>query len=182
MSWDPVVSARFMPAPRRRHRLRVPSDFQRLGIKLSGPFRSEADSSVPRTNMAYSAASMRSAATLFLLMTALVARSSSTMQNDTSPITLAVVNGRVWTGDASAPWAEAFAVRGETIAAVGTSDEIRKLAPPSAVVDAGGKLVVPGFIDSHVHFVDAGFRLASVQLRDAKTRDDFVRRIAAFAA
>jgi predicted amidohydrolase YtcJ len=73
-------------------------------------------------------------------------------------------------------------VRGGTITAVGTNDEIRTLSPPSAVVDAGGKLVVPGFIDPHVHFVDSGFRLASVQLRDAKTRDNFVRRIAAFAA
>ena len=45
-----------------------------------------------------------------------------------------------------------------------------------------GRLVVPGFIDTHVHFVDGGFRLASVQLRDAATREEFVRRIGAFAA
>jgi predicted amidohydrolase YtcJ len=49
-------------------------------------------------------------------------------------------------------------------------------------MDAGGRLIVPGFIDTHVHFLDGGFRLASVQLRDAKTRDEFVNRIKAFAA
>jgi predicted amidohydrolase YtcJ len=75
-----------------------------------------------------------------------------------------------------------LAVSGDRIAHVGGSDEIRKLAGSAKVVDAGGRLIVPGFIDTHVHFLDGGFRLASVQLRDAKTRDEFVNRIAAFAA
>jgi hypothetical protein len=97
------------------------------------------------------------------------------------PLTLAVVNARVWTGDPAAPWTEAVAVSGEQIAAVGTSEEIRRLAAGMAPVDAAGRLVVPGFIDTHVHFVDGGFRLASVQLRDARTRDEFVSRIRAFA-
>ena len=99
-----------------------------------------------------------------------------------SPITLAVVNARVWTGDPAAPWAEALAVSGEEIAAVGTSDQIRTRAAGVTPIDAAGRLVVPGFIDTHVHFVDGGFRLASVQLRDARTRDEFVSRIKAFAA
>ena len=98
-----------------------------------------------------------------------------------NPIATVIVNARVWTGVPAAPWAEAIAVSGERVSAVGTSDEIRKLAPGVTPVDAGGRLVVPGFIDSHVHFVDGGFRLASVQLRDAKTRAEFVRRIGAFA-
>jgi hypothetical protein len=99
-----------------------------------------------------------------------------------SRVSLAVVNARVWTGDRAAPWAEAIAVDGENIAALGTTADIRARADGAAVVDAGGRLVVPGFIDSHVHFLDGGFRLASVQLRDAKTRDEFVSRIKAFAA
>ena len=99
------------------------------------------------------------------------------------PVTLAVVNARVWTGDARRPWADAIAVRGDRIAAVGSSAEVRKLATPETrVVDARGGMLVPGFIDSHVHFVDGGFRLSSVQLRDASTPAEFVRRIAAFAA
>ena len=99
-----------------------------------------------------------------------------------APVTLAVLNARIWTGDPATPWAEALAVSGEAIAAVGTSDEIRRLAGSVTPIDAGGALVVPGFIDTHVHFVDGGFRLASVQLRDARTPEAFVNRIAAFAA
>jgi len=96
-------------------------------------------------------------------------------------MTLAVTNARIWTGDTSKPWAEAIAVRGEEIVAVGTTEEIRRLAEGVTPIDAAGRLVVPGFIDTHVHFVDGGFRLASVQLRDAKTREEFVSRIGAFA-
>lgn len=98
------------------------------------------------------------------------------------PVTLAVVNARVWTGDARRPWADGIAVRGERIAAVGSSAEIRKLAGGAEVVDAQGQMVVPGFIDAHVHFIDGGFRLSSVQLRDARTPEEFVRRIKEFAA
>lgn len=97
-------------------------------------------------------------------------------------ISLAIVNGRVWTGDSTRPWADALAVSGDTILAVGTSAEIRKLGTPDRLVDAKGGLVAPGFIDSHVHFIDGGFRLSSVQLRDAKTPEEFTRRIKEFAA
>ena len=98
------------------------------------------------------------------------------------PQALAIVNARVWTGDPTKPWAEAIAASGDQFGRVGTNDEIRKLATGVTPIDAGGRLVVPGFIDTHVHFLEGGFRLASVQLRDAKTRDEFVNRINAFAA
>ena len=106
---------------------------------------------------------------------------SETPATAASVATLAIVNARVWTGDAAKPWAEALAANGNLITAVGTTAEIQKAAGGAEVIDAGGKLVVPGFIDTHVHFVDGGFRLASVQLRDAKTREEFVARIKAFA-
>jgi predicted amidohydrolase YtcJ len=99
-----------------------------------------------------------------------------------APVTLAVVNARVWTGDPRRPWADALAVRGDRIAAVGSSAEVRKMTGAGTrVVDAAGRMVVPGFVDSHVHFVDGGFALSSVQLRDARTKEEFVSRIAAFA-
>jgi predicted amidohydrolase YtcJ len=96
---------------------------------------------------------------------------------------IAIVNARVWTGDLRRPWADALVVGGERLLQVGSSAEARKMASAGAqVIDAGGRLVVPGFIDSHVHFVDGGFRLSSVQLRDARTPEEFSRRIGAFAA
>ena len=104
-----------------------------------------------------------------------------------TPITLAIVNARVWTADARRPWADAIAVSADRIAAVGSSAEIRKLAGGRAdggprIIDARGGLVVPGLFDSHIHFVDGGHTLASVQLRDAKTPAEFIARIKAFAA
>ena len=97
-------------------------------------------------------------------------------------ISLVIVNARVWTGDPRRPWADAVAIDGDRIAAVGSSAEIRKLAGSARVIDAKGAMVVPGFIDAHVHFVDGGFRLSSVQLRDARTPQEFVARIKAYAA
>jgi predicted amidohydrolase YtcJ len=95
---------------------------------------------------------------------------------------LAIVNARVWTGDPRRPWADAVLVRGETIEAVGSSAEVKKRAGQATqVIDARGLMLVPGFIDSHVHLLDGGFALSSVKLRDAKTKEEFVRRIADFA-
>ncbi len=95
---------------------------------------------------------------------------------------LIVKNARVWTGCASNPWAEAIAVAGSRIAGVGSWDEVSRLAAPSTqVIDAHGRLVVPGFIDCHVHFLEGGFRLSSVNLRDAATPAEFIRRIKAYA-
>jgi len=97
-------------------------------------------------------------------------------------VDLALINGKVWTDGSGRPWAEAVAVRGDRIFAVGTTAEIRKLAPAGTkLVDLGGALVLPGFIDSHTHFLTGGFSLKRIQLREARSREDFVARIAAAA-
>ncbi|MCX6569051.1 MAG: amidohydrolase family protein, partial [Candidatus Aminicenantes bacterium] len=95
---------------------------------------------------------------------------------------LVLLNGKVWTGDPGRPWAEAVAVRGDTIFVVGKTAEIRELAPAGTEsVDLGGALVLPGFIDSHTHFLAGGFALKSIQLRAARSREEFVGLIAAKA-
>ncbi|HSF15408.1 MAG TPA: amidohydrolase [Vicinamibacteria bacterium] len=95
---------------------------------------------------------------------------------------LAVLNARIWTGNPADPWAEALLVGGGRILVVGSSSEVRARLGGGRVVDATRRFVTPGFIDSHVHFLDGGFRLASVQLRDASSPEEFTRRIAEFAA
>jgi predicted amidohydrolase YtcJ len=100
---------------------------------------------------------------------------------DAAPATI-LIEGRVWTADTRRPWAEAVAIRGEQIAAVGSRAELQKYrSEMTRIIDASGGLVVPGLIDSHIHLTDGGLRLASVQLRDAATREEFVRRIGEFA-
>jgi hypothetical protein len=106
---------------------------------------------------------------------------SSAPASTAAAASLILVNGRVWTGDRTRPEAEAIAVAGDRITAVGSSAEVKAQAGNAQVIDLGGAFVTPGFIDAHVHFVDGGFRLTSVQLRDAKTPQEFTARIKAFA-
>jgi len=96
---------------------------------------------------------------------------------------LILINGRLWTGSRSNPWAQALASRGERILAVGSSSDIKKLADAKTrVIDLEGKLALPGFIDDHTHFIIGGFHLLSVDLRDAETPEEFARRIKDHAA
>ena len=96
---------------------------------------------------------------------------------------LAVTGARIWTGDPERPWASALAVQGDTLLAVGDdADVVGLIGADTRRLDAAGGLVVPGFVDGHVHFLWGGDGLASVQLRDAPTPQAFTDRIAAFAA
>jgi predicted amidohydrolase YtcJ len=93
-----------------------------------------------------------------------------------------IVNARVHTVDPAKPAAEAVAVCGERIGRVGTNDEVRKLAGPTArVIDAGGKLLLPGFNDAHVHLVSGAEEIVGVDLRPAKNPQEFAQRIGAHA-
>jgi predicted amidohydrolase YtcJ len=100
-----------------------------------------------------------------------------------APADLVLVNGKIWTVDDKRHEVEAIAVLGNRIAAVGSTQEIRKwIGENTKVIDLQGKRVTPGFNDSHVHFLDGGMGLASVQLRDARTQEEFRDRIRDFAA
>jgi predicted amidohydrolase YtcJ len=95
---------------------------------------------------------------------------------------LVLVNGKVWTVNSGQPRAEAVACQGSRIVAVGSNDEIRRwIGSATQVIDAAGKLVLPGFNDAHVHFLDGGQSVESVALRDAKSEAEFRQRIADFA-
>ncbi|HEX6125982.1 MAG TPA: amidohydrolase [Pyrinomonadaceae bacterium] len=77
--------------------------------------------------------------------------------------------------------AEAFSVTGNRISSVGTNVLIRKLIGPSTrVIDARGRLVIPGFNDAHVHFMGIGNTFSTIDLRDAKTQSEVAARIARY--
>lgn len=90
------------------------------------------------------------------------------------------VNGNIWTEDDAHPNAEALAISGDRLVAVGSNRDIRALASPAtAVIDLHGRLVVPGFQDSHLHF--PGPSINEVDLVGADTLQQFEQRIAEFA-
>jgi predicted amidohydrolase YtcJ len=94
-----------------------------------------------------------------------------------------LVNGRVYTVDASNPWAEAVAVKGEWLLAVGTNDEIRRFkGPETREIDVRGAFVSPGFNDGHVHVGSTGALLTGVNLLDVHEADAFRERIGETAA
>jgi len=96
---------------------------------------------------------------------------------------LIIVNANVHTMTGTQPTAAAIAILGSRIVAVGSNDEIKKLSGThTRTIDANGQLVLPGFNDAHVHFMSGGFQLSSVDLRDAKSPEEFAQRIRDFAA
>ncbi|PYL06109.1 MAG: amidohydrolase [Verrucomicrobia bacterium] len=93
--------------------------------------------------------------------------------------TLIVTNAAIYTVDKQHPKAEAVAVIGDRIVAVGSRAEIDLWrGPQTKAIDAGGKLVLPGFNDAHVHFIDGGAQLDEVNLTDAASPEEFARQIA----
>jgi predicted amidohydrolase YtcJ len=91
---------------------------------------------------------------------------------------LIITNAKIWTVDKSRPNVQAVAVLGDRIVAVGSNAEIDSWrGSHSQVIDAGGKLLLPGFNDSHVHFVSGGIQLDSVDLKNAASPQEFARLI-----
>jgi predicted amidohydrolase YtcJ len=93
-----------------------------------------------------------------------------------------IVNARIYTVNPRQPWAEALAIHGDKILAVGSAREIAAYRRTSArVIDASGRLVLPGFTDCHVHFLDGSLSLERVDLAEAKTIPEIQQRVKAFA-
>ncbi len=91
---------------------------------------------------------------------------------------LIITNAKIWTVDNSLPMAQAVAILGDRIVAVGSSADVDAWRGRNTqVIDAGGMLLLPGFNDAHVHFVSGGMQLTNVQLNDATSAQEFARRI-----
>ena len=116
------------------------------------------------------------------LLISLLALSACAEKESSDFATLVITDARVWTGDREKPWAEAVASRDGRIIAVGANTEVAKLVGDATeVISVPGSMLVPGFIDTHVHFIEGGAGLSSVQLRDAATPEIFTERIAEHA-
>ena len=101
------------------------------------------------------------------------------------PLTADVIisHGKVYTVNPAQPWAQAVAVKEGKIIAVGTDADILKLAGKTTnVIDARGQLVLPGFGDAHVHFMEGSMTLMGVKLDDAKTIPAIQKRVKEYAA
>jgi predicted amidohydrolase YtcJ len=96
-----------------------------------------------------------------------------------APADLVLVNGRVVTVDESRPGAQALAIVGDRIAAVGSDRTIRRhIGPDTRVIDLEGRLAVPGFIDGHAHFLGVGEALINLDLTVAESWDEIVGIVA----
>jgi hypothetical protein len=94
-----------------------------------------------------------------------------------------IQNAHIWTVDPSRPEAEALAILGDRIVAVGSKLQVDAWrGPHTRVVNAAGKRLLPGFNDAHVHFMDGGSQLDNVELNDATSPQEFARRIRERAA
>ena len=101
-------------------------------------------------------------------------------QSKNSPADLALINGDIYTVDSAHPRAQAIAIRGEKIEAVGTTEEIRALVgPKTRVIDLHGRFAMPGFNDAHTHLASAGMKKLNVDIEGAKSLADFQNRIRA---
>jgi predicted amidohydrolase YtcJ len=99
------------------------------------------------------------------------------------PADLVLRNGRIYTVDAARSWAEAIAVRGDRIVWVGPSGEAaRHIGERTKVVDLGGRFVLPGFHDRHVHPLSGGVELNQCDLNGSKSRDEVLARVRACVA
>ncbi len=93
-----------------------------------------------------------------------------------------IYDTRVWTGNPDHQWAEGVAIKGDTIMAVGKKREVLRLRTGETKLITGrGHLVVPGFNDAHLHFVEGGFQLSSVDLRHTNNQEVFTAAIAEYA-
>jgi predicted amidohydrolase YtcJ len=107
-----------------------------------------------------------------------IATGAVAAQSAARPADLVLQNGKIVTVDDARPEAQAIAITGDTITALGSDREIRAyVGPATQVIDLHGALATPGFIDAHVHFTGVGDAAKNLKLSTAKTWDDIVRMV-----
>ncbi|MEK6674879.1 MAG: amidohydrolase, partial [Planctomycetota bacterium] len=105
--------------------------------------------------------------------------------SQTGPADMVIVNGRIWTGvepiagPEKEPLATALAIKDSKIIAVGGDAEIRnQVGPSTQVIDANRRRVIPGMTDSHVHMIGGGLQLGRLNLREVKSKEEFIKAVA----
>jgi len=93
--------------------------------------------------------------------------------DNTEPADKIYFNAKIWTGDSTNAWADALATKGDEIMYVGKDHQSFK-GSQTEMIDVGGKLMLPGFIDNHTHFLSGGYTLSGVDLHKAKTKQEFI--------
>ena len=117
-----------------------------------------------------------------LLLAALPFSSSSSAQTQV-PADIVLVHARIYTVNSGHPWAEGLAIRDGKVLAVGSSKQISRLRGPSTnVIDAKGRLVLPGLTDCHVHFMEGSLLLQEIFLNGAQTIQEIQQRVKSYAA
>lgn len=117
---------------------------------------------------------------LCLLVVSLFWISSAETKSPSADVIL--LHARIYTVNAQQPWAEALAIRDGKILAVGKDNEISRYRGTSTkVIDGKGRLVLPGFTDCHVHFMDGSFSLEQVNVESAKNLEQVQQQIKAYA-
>ncbi|XP_068659711.1 protein LONG AFTER FAR-RED 3 isoform X2 [Aristolochia californica] len=117
-------------------------------------------------------------ATSVLILAIVLFPAFDTTRNRTPVADLIVKNADIYTSDSAHPFAEAMAIRLGRILRIGNYSSVQELiGPGTEQLDVAGKLVVPGFIDSHVHLIPGGLQMKRVKLRDARSRVEFVQKV-----
>ena len=119
----------------------------------------------------------------FLLVSLFAVPASAASEAPLQPADVIITKARIYTVNPKQAWAEAIAVRGDKIIAVGGKAEISAYSGSATrVIDAGGRLVLPGFTDCHMHFIDGSLSLMQVKLDDATTIAEIQKRVKDYAA
>ena len=99
------------------------------------------------------------------------------------PADTIITHARIYTVNAKQPWAEAIAISGDKIVAVGSAEQVVSYKGAStSVIDAGGRLVLPGFTDCHIHFLDGSLSLGRIQLEGVTSLTEIQKRVKDYSA